>query len=176
MHGSCTYLSWRLDRIDVKVVVCLAAIAALLQSAASSVGASGTAEPALDVGAPRTRIQLVVDELRGRLALAEAVDVTLVPHNPLLVSVSTPLPGHTAYRLSFEAGFAETLDSHELSAVVAHELGHIWIYTHHPYLQTERLANRIALRVVERPVLERVYEKVWKRSGQKGDLSRFIAP
>ena len=31
-----------------------------------------------------------------------------------------------------------------------HELGHVWIFTHHPYLQTEQLANRIAMRLVSR--------------------------
>jgi hypothetical protein len=40
----------------------------------------------------------------------------------------------------------------------------------HPYLQTEELANEIALRVVSRESLDEVYEKVWKRTGTTGDL------
>jgi len=60
-----------------------------------------------------------------------------------------------------------------LSASIAHELGHVWIFTHHPYLQTELLANQIALKVVTREELERVYEKVWKDKG-KGDLKDFL--
>jgi hypothetical protein len=43
-------------------------------------------------------------------------------------------------------------------------------FTHHPYLQTEELANEVALRVVSRESLDEVYEKVWKRTGTKGDL------
>ena len=56
----------------------------------------------------------------------------------------------------------------------AHELGHVWIYTHHPYEQSERYANDIALRVINRAALEPVYVKVWKRTGIKGNLAEYI--
>ena len=69
--------------------------------------------------------------------------------------------------------FSARLDDNELSASIAHELGHVWIFTHHPYLQTELLANQIALRVVTRENLEKIYEKVWKDKG-KGDLKEFL--
>ena len=62
------------------------------------------------------------------------------------------------------------------SDILAHELGHVWVSTHHPYLQTERLANSIAMRVVSRDSLERVYEKMWARDGRKGDLLAFLGP
>jgi len=42
-----------------------------------------------------------------------------------------------------------------------------------PYRQTELLANQVALRVVTRENLERIYEKVWKGKG-KGDLKEFL--
>ena len=74
------------------------------------------------------------------------------------------------FTATFEAGFLDSLNDDELGAVIAHELGHVWIFTHHPYLQTEELANEIALRVVSRESLDEVYEKVWKRTGTKGDL------
>ncbi len=134
----------------------------------------GSGRAATSVSTESARIQHLLNELKGRLALEQAVEVSMVTANPLLVSVAAPREGQTSYRLSFEQGFSESLDDEELSAVIAHELGHIWIFTHHPYLQTERLANRIALQVVDRPVLERVYDKVWKRGGSKGDLRRFI--
>jgi hypothetical protein len=60
--------------------------------------------------------------------------------------------------------------------VVAHELGHVWIFTHHPYLQTERLADTVAMRVVSRKSLDRVYAKVWERGGAKGSLAQFLGP
>ena len=50
----------------------------------------------------------------------------------------------------------------------------MWIFTHFPFLQTERGANDVALRVVSRDALERVYAKVWARGGAKGDLVRFL--
>ena len=65
---------------------------------------------------------------------------------------------------------------HDASRDGAHELGHVWIYTHHPYLQTEREANTVAMRAVPRASLERVYTKVWEHQGTIGDLARFLGP
>ena len=45
-----------------------------------------------------------------------------------------------------DAAFLDTLTDDEVEAEVAHELGHVWIFTHHAYLQTEGLANQIAMR------------------------------
>jgi hypothetical protein len=67
------------------------------------------------------------------------------------------------------------LSEEDVRAVIAHELGHVWIFTHHPYLHTEALANQKALAVVSRESLVRVYEKVWRRGGQKGSLEAFLA-
>jgi hypothetical protein len=50
------------------------------------------------------------------------------------------------------------------------------VFTHHPYLQTERLANQIAMRVVSRGSLAGVYRKLWERGGVKGDLQAFLGP
>jgi predicted Zn-dependent protease len=75
-----------------------------------------------------------------------------------------------------DAAFLETLTDAELEAAVAHELGHVWVFTHHPYLQTEALANQIAMRVVSRQNLQRVYEKMWDQNGVKGNLLDFLGP
>ena len=93
--------------------------------------------------------------------------------NPLMVSVEAPPDRQGAYQLSFEGRFLDGLSDTELRAVVAHELGHVWIFTHHPYLQTEELANRIALRVVSRENLDEVYAKVWAHGGVRGTIARF---
>jgi hypothetical protein len=78
--------------------------------------------------------------------------------------------------MAFEKQFLTGLNADDLKAIVAHELGHVWIFTHHPFLQTERLANTVAMRAVSRESLERVYHKVWERDGGKSDLARFLGP
>jgi hypothetical protein len=123
------------------------------------------------------RLQTLVDGLRVRLAIDSTVSPAIVTSNPLLVSVEpTESKGGSpaAFRMSFDATFLAGLDEEALTAIVAHELGHVWIFTHHPYLQTERLANSVAMRVVSRDSLERVYAKVWQRAGVKGDLAHFL--
>jgi hypothetical protein len=50
------------------------------------------------------------------------------------------------------------------------------VFTHHPYLQTEKLANQIAMRVVARDSLVSVYHKLWEHGGTKGDLESFLDP
>jgi hypothetical protein len=116
------------------------------------------------------RLQGLVDEFRTRLAIPDAVVVSIVPENKLVVSVERLKDRDRGFAATFEAGFLSGLNEDELEAVVAHELGHVWIFTHHPYLQTEELANEIALRLVSRESLDGVYEKVWKRTGTRGDL------
>ena len=121
-------------------------------------------------------LQDLTDELRTRLEITERVHVTLVDHNPLVMSVET-LAGRTGpFIITVDRGFIGQLSHEEVEAALAHELGHVWIYTHHPYLQTERLANDIAMRVVNRAAFEPVYEKVWSRTGIRGNLIEFLGP
>jgi Peptidase family M48 len=149
---------------------CVAAVLCGGVSAASPCSAPGACGAADTVAS----VQQVIDELREGLFLTVPVTASMVSSNPLLVSVEFAQGRDDAFQLSFEDGFIETLDDDELRAVVAHELGHVWIFTHHPYLQTERLANDIAMRIVSRESLERVYGKVWARKGLKGDIARFL--
>jgi hypothetical protein len=118
------------------------------------------------------RLQAIVDALRTELKIPQEVTLELVSENPLIASVEPAKKGD-GFVLALERGFAGRLSDDELKSVIAHELGHVWIFTHHPYLQTEQLANRIAMRLVSRESLERVYDKVWK-DGAKGDLGRFL--
>jgi hypothetical protein len=121
------------------------------------------------------RLQQVTDTLRRRLDILERVLVTVVDHNPLVMSVETLSGRSGPFVITADAAFIASLSDEELKAAVAHELGHVWIYTHHPYLQTERLANDIALRVITPDVLVPVYEKVWKRTGARGNLAEYIS-
>ena len=119
------------------------------------------------------RIQTIVNDFMSRLTMTQKVAVSVVPRNPLMVSVEFD-DGDKGFLLSVEEDFIGELTDEELQAAVAHELGHVWIFTHHPFLQTEALANQIAQRLVPRSSLVQVYEKVWRRQGTKGDLSRFV--
>lgn len=121
-------------------------------------------------------LQNLTDDLRARLQIEQRVHVTLVDHNPLVMSVETMAGRIGPFVITIDREFISELNPEEVEAAIAHELGHVWIYTHHPYLQTERLANEIAMRVVRRSAFEPVYAKVWARTGIKGDLIEFIGP
>ena len=121
-------------------------------------------------------LQEITDNLRTRLEINPIVQVTLVDHNPLVMSVET-LGGRIGpFVITVDRDFISELGHDEIEASIAHELGHVWIYTHHPYIQTERLANEVAMRVIRRSAFEPVYEKVWRRMGIRGNLTEFIGP
>jgi Zn-dependent protease with chaperone function len=143
---------------------------ALIVGAARSADASGEAAA---LAAESHQVQELVDAMRLELSLSHEVSVELVTANPLKASVEPVKGADGTFRLSLERSFLEQLTRVELRAVIAHELGHVWIYTHHPYLQTEQLANSIALRVVSRESLDSVYGKVWPDAAGRGSLPRF---
>ena len=154
---------------------------ALLFTTSLALGTAAAADNATSAGAAEIqakaqRVQDVIDDMRGRLSLSRAVVAAIVPQNPLMVSVLAPVDHGGAYRVAFEGDFLDTLTDEELRAVVAHELGHVWIFTHHPYLQTEQLANKIAMRVVTRQTLDRIYDKVWPHGAPAGAPVRFSVP
>jgi hypothetical protein len=127
-----------------------------------------------DGHADRELVQRIVDDSRGRLSIPQEVRVSIVPKNALMVSVERQPGQDVSFLLSFEESFLEQLTEDEIRTVVAHELGHVWIFTHHPYLQTEQLANEIATRLVARESLEPVYAKVRKHAGESRDLARNL--
>jgi hypothetical protein len=147
--------------------LCLVFLPALLFFCGSKLIADGK-----PVGRRTTqRIRTIVDRLRHDLSITEKVHISIVARNEKLVSVERSKRRPGEFILSFDETFIDGLDDSELSASIAHELGHVWIFTHHPYLQTELLANQVALKVVTREDLERIYAKVWK---DKGDLKEFL--
>jgi len=132
----------------------------------------------IDAGEPPSTLALqeMVNDLKAELRIEAVVAAEIVTTNTLLVSVQRVESDSRTFRMMFEERFLTSVDRDELKAIVAHELGHVWIFTHHPYLQTEQLANMVAMRAVPRQSLERVYGKVWERQGTKGDLVRFLGP
>jgi Zn-dependent protease with chaperone function len=128
-------------------------------------------------GSPtREKVEALIRKHAERLGIRREIGVSIISGNSRLASVESVSAEEGSYRISFEEDFLQTLDDRDLNAVVAHELGHVWIFTHSPYLQTESLANRQALKLVSRADLLRVYEKVWQWNGARGDLSRVIEP
>jgi len=121
-------------------------------------------------------IQELVNGLKAQLGIDAVVSAEIVTTNTLLVSVQRVDSDPGTFRMMFEERFLTSVDQDELKAIVAHELGHVWIFTHHPYLQTEQLANSVALRVVTRDTLERVYGKVWPHGAPAGAPVRFTVP
>jgi hypothetical protein len=122
------------------------------------------------------QLQRMLDRVKDRLGLNYPVTLELVAKNHHLISVETVTGPERKFLVKVEARMLELLGADELEAALAHELGHVWVFTHHPYLQTEQLANDVALRVVSREALTRVYDKVWKVGAEKGDLATFLGP
>jgi hypothetical protein len=155
---------------SVVLLLCASAVY-LMPAMVTAEPSDGVDERSIEIA----RLQQVTDVLRRSLNILERVLVTVVDHNPLVMSVETLSGRSGPFVITADEEFIQSLNDAELKAAVAHELGHVWIYTHHPYLQTERLANDIALRVVSPEVLVPVYEKVWKRTGARGNLAEYIS-
>jgi len=117
-------------------------------------------------------LQAVAEEFRARLEIPGQIEVRIVDQDKRLVSVRRSMERHGLFVLSFDQSFLTALSAEEQRAAIAHELGHVWIFTHHPFLQTEALANRKALQLVSEETLEKVYQKVVHFGGKKQELPR----
>jgi hypothetical protein len=123
------------------------------------------------------RAQELADELRPALSIDSPVTVNVVITHPLVFAVKPVDSQKSHYELSMEMGFLLQLDEDELRAAMAHELGHVWVFRHHPYLQTERLANTIGERLVKRDSFEKLYRKLWMYEGTPGvDMDQLLGP
>jgi hypothetical protein len=122
-----------------------------------------------DIVAVRTaRAGEIVNQLRAALQIDSDVQVAAITYHPLVFSVEPLDKSKDHFVLSMEINFLLKLDDDELYAALAHELGHVWIFKHFPFLQTERLANSIALRVVPRENFESLYMKLWRYESAAG--------
>jgi hypothetical protein len=134
-------------------------------------------EPLSAVTVRARRAQELVNEFRSQLSITPGIRIALVAHHPLVFSVEPADATKTRFVLSMEIGFLLMLDEDEMSAALAHELGHVWIFTHHPFLHTERLANNIGQRVVKRHSFEKLYQKLWAYEGTSGvAMEQLLGP
>ena len=123
----------------------------------------------------RESLEAIAEKFHKQLNLPVIVLVSIVSKDNHLVSVQRSKELKDTFIIQFERDFLSALAEEEMEAVIAHEMGHIWIFTHHPYLQTEALANQKASELVPRESLRKVYEKVWRIEGQKGTFDEFLA-
>src|SRR6516164_1077481 len=114
------------------------------------------------------RAQEFVGQLQAALPIHNEIQIAVVTYHPLVFSVEPSDADKNRFLMTMEVGFLLMLKDDELRAAVAHELGHVWIYTHHPFLQTERLANTVGQRVVDRRSFEKIYSKLWMYEGAAG--------
>jgi len=130
-----------------------------------------------NVGQRTAQAREIVNQLRAALQIDSDVQVAAVTYHPLVFSVEPLDKRKDHFVLSMEIEFLLMLDDKELHAALAHELGHVWIYKHFPYLQTERLANSIGLRVVPRENFEALYMKLWRYERAAGvPLDDLLGP
>jgi len=111
-------------------------------------------------------ILAIVEEFRARRPFPEQIRARIIQGEKKLVSVRRSPADPNTFLLTFDQDFLATLTNEELRAAIAHELGHVWIFTHHPYLHTEALANRRAVELVPAQALEQVYQKVLQFGGK----------
>jgi hypothetical protein len=129
-------------------------------------------------GSPRSveQVEKIVAELAVQLKIDSKVNVAIQEHNERMVSVAPVENSTRAFLLAFDRAFLDSLTDEEVRAAVAHELGHVWIFSTHPYLHTEVLANEIALRVVDRSAMNSLYRKMFTKLGvAPGDLRHLFS-
>jgi hypothetical protein len=119
------------------------------------------------------KLEKIAAELSTALEIRKPVQVAIVAENDRVVSVDPFLSGE-GYRVEFERAFFEQLTEEEIIAALAHEIGHVWIFSHPPYIHSESLANEIALKVVPRRPLENLYTKLWSYTGTPGNLVEIL--
>jgi len=116
----------------------------------------------------------LIREFQTHLGSYARVSVFIVKKNDRLASVRPSKKNSNAYFLEVDEGFLSTLAQEERRAMVAHELGHVWIFTHPPFLHSEPLANQKAALLVSQESLRKIYSRVWQLDGQSTPLPEFL--
>jgi hypothetical protein len=121
------------------------------------------------------KLQEIAAQRAFLLGIPQDIRVVVVPNNKLVISVERDSETN-GYRLLIDRKFMEQLDDDDVVTAISHELGHVWIFTHHPFLQTEALANQIAMRTVSRAQLAALYKKLWQFTGVPGNIVDLLGP
>lgn len=147
----------------------------LLVTLFSLIGTAVTAsKPAPSNAMESRRLSAVVRQYERHLGLKAPILVFVVEKNERLASVRASEIRPGTYLLELDRNFLATLTEEEQRAVIAHEVGHVWIFTHHPYIQSEPLANEKARTLVSEASLRSIYEKVWTVDGQHGNFQEYL--
>ena len=121
------------------------------------------------------QLQLISDKLRLRLGIMERVHVTLVDHNPLVMSVETLATRTGPFVISIDRDFIRELNRRRnRSRDCARARARVDL--HAPPVRADgasRQRHRACASSAARR-FEPVYEKVWERTGIKGNLIEFI--
>src|SRR5262245_44985189 len=81
------------------------------------------------------KVQAIVSELRARLQMTQQIEASIVPTEKRMVSVRRVrgvASGTDVFEIHLDQVFFDSLSREELKAALAHELGHVWISSHHP--------------------------------------------
>src|SRR5215831_11759099 len=138
---------------------------------------AGLAKPRPTPERATKKVQAIVSDLQARLQMTQRIEASIVPAEKRMVSVQRVRDvgsGTDMFEIHLDQAFFDSLSHEELKAALAHELGHVWISSHHPYLQTEALANEIAMRAVSRESMKKIYAKLWLHLGTSGNLDELL--
>jgi hypothetical protein len=141
-------------------------------------GNRGLAEQTREEEETIKTIQSTISVLESRLQMSQHIEVSIVPVEARMLSVQRihSVSGSSdLFLMNLDRTFLQSLTQEELTAALAHELGHVWIFSHHPFLQTEALANEIAMKAVSRDALKTLYGKLWLHLGATGDLADVLS-
>src|SRR5688572_9638910 len=122
-----------------------------------------------------SRLAAIARRLGAELGVQIDIQVVVAKKNDRMVSVERASLKRDTFTVTFDRNFLSGLDQGEITAALAHEIGHIWIFCHFPYVHTEVLANEIALTLVDRIDLESLYRKLRDHLGASETVEEFLA-
>src|SRR2546427_9046126 len=123
------------------------------------------------------RIRVIAANLEARLEMTQNVQIWIVPVDERMVSVERIHKGASAddvFIIQLDQSFLEGLNDEELQAAIAHELGHVWIFCHHPHSQTEALATETAATAASRASLKKVYANFLLHLRTSGGFEKLL--